>query len=123
MAATEVTSPLVKKIKKFQLEGPESMKIKKGVEGNRIKEFTIDKNKLSYQRRLCVPNVSKLKKEAMAEAYNFAFTNHSGSTKMYHDLKKHFWWIKMKRDMATYITQCLTFQKVKAEHQRPGGLL
>jgi len=29
----------------------------------------------------------------------------------------------MKRDIAEYVTRCLTCQQVKAEHQRPGGLL
>ncbi|GJY97424.1 putative reverse transcriptase domain-containing protein [Tanacetum coccineum] len=29
----------------------------------------------------------------------------------------------MKRDIATYVSKCLTCAKVKAEHQRPSGLL
>ncbi|GKD57456.1 retrotransposon protein, putative, ty3-gypsy subclass, partial [Tanacetum coccineum] len=29
----------------------------------------------------------------------------------------------MKRDIATYVSECLTCAKVKAEHQRPSGLL
>nr|GEV79240.1 hypothetical protein [Tanacetum cinerariifolium] len=32
-------------------------------------------------------------------------------------------WPGMKRDIATYVSKCLTFSKVKAEHQRPPGLL
>ncbi|GJZ59795.1 hypothetical protein Tco_0615611, partial [Tanacetum coccineum] len=31
--------------------------------------------------------------------------------------------IGMKRDIATYVSKCLTCSKVKAEHQRPSGLL
>jgi len=27
----------------------------------------------------------------------------------------------MKRDIAEYVSKCLTYQKVKAEHQRPVG--
>ncbi|GKF68232.1 putative reverse transcriptase domain-containing protein [Tanacetum coccineum] len=30
---------------------------------------------------------------------------------------------RMKRDIATYVSKCLTCAKVKAEHQRPSGLL
>ncbi|GJU25396.1 putative reverse transcriptase domain-containing protein [Tanacetum coccineum] len=30
---------------------------------------------------------------------------------------------RMKRDIATYVSECLTCAKVKAEHQRPSGLL
>ncbi|GKF72026.1 putative reverse transcriptase domain-containing protein, partial [Tanacetum coccineum] len=32
-------------------------------------------------------------------------------------------WPKMKRDIATYVSECLTYAKVKAEHQRSSGLL
>jgi hypothetical protein len=42
---------------------------------------------------------------------------------MYHDLKTHFWWPRMKADIAKGVAKCLTCQQVKAEHQRPGGLL
>nr|GFC11357.1 reverse transcriptase domain-containing protein [Tanacetum cinerariifolium] len=42
---------------------------------------------------------------------------------MYHDLKKIYWWPNMKADIATYVRKCLTCAKVKAEHQRPSGLL
>nr|GEY12463.1 putative reverse transcriptase domain-containing protein [Tanacetum cinerariifolium] len=46
-----------------------------------------------------------------------------GYDKMYHDLKKLYWWPNMKADIATYVRKCLTCAKVKAEHQRPSGLL
>ncbi|GKC06459.1 hypothetical protein Tco_0998069 [Tanacetum coccineum] len=42
---------------------------------------------------------------------------------MYHDLKMLYWWPNMKADIATYVSKCLTYAKVKAEHQRPSGLL
>jgi hypothetical protein len=42
---------------------------------------------------------------------------------MYKDLKTHYWWYGMKRDIAEYVSLCDICQKVKAEHQRPTGLL
>ena len=42
---------------------------------------------------------------------------------MYHDLKEHYWWIVMKRDVASHVSKCLHCQHVKTEHQRPAGLL
>ncbi|GJY14767.1 putative reverse transcriptase domain-containing protein [Tanacetum coccineum] len=42
---------------------------------------------------------------------------------MYHDLRDMYWWSGMKRDISTYVSKCLTYSKVKAEHQRPSGLL
>ncbi|CAH9138313.1 unnamed protein product [Cuscuta epithymum] len=48
---------------------------------------------------------------------------HPGGTKMYRDLKESYWWSGMKRDIAEYVSRCLTCQQVKAEHQHPAGLL
>ncbi|WVZ76428.1 hypothetical protein U9M48_024405 [Paspalum notatum var. saurae] len=42
---------------------------------------------------------------------------------MYYDLKERFWWYGMKRAVAEYVAICDTCQCVKAEHQRPAGLL
>ncbi|GJX75295.1 glyceraldehyde-3-phosphate dehydrogenase of plastid 2 [Tanacetum coccineum] len=46
-----------------------------------------------------------------------------GSTRLYQDMKKLYWWLNMKADIATYVSKCLTCARVKAEHQRPSGLL
>nr|GFC02784.1 putative reverse transcriptase domain-containing protein [Tanacetum cinerariifolium] len=42
---------------------------------------------------------------------------------MYHDIKQHFWWSGMKRDVAMFVSRCLICQQVKIEHQRASGLL
>nr|GEW73578.1 hypothetical protein [Tanacetum cinerariifolium] len=39
------------------------------------------------------------------------------------DMKKLYWWPNMKADIATYVSKCLTCLNVKAEHQKPSGLL
>ncbi|GJU49683.1 putative reverse transcriptase domain-containing protein [Tanacetum coccineum] len=47
----------------------------------------------------------------------------TGADKMYYDLRDRYWWPGMKKDIAKYVSKCLTCLKVKAEHQRPSGLL
>ncbi|GKE69406.1 putative reverse transcriptase domain-containing protein [Tanacetum coccineum] len=59
----------------------------------------------------------------MDEAHKTRYSVHLGADKMYHDLRDMYWWPGMKRDVATYVRKCLTCLKVKAEHQRPSGLL
>src|SRR5262249_52174447 len=73
--------------------------------------------------RLCVPEDTDLQKEIMCEAHYSGYTVHPGGTKMYQDLKCHYWWNGMKREIADFVAKCEVCQQVKAEHQRPGGLL
>ncbi|GJT04121.1 putative reverse transcriptase domain-containing protein [Tanacetum coccineum] len=59
----------------------------------------------------------------MHESHTSKYYLHPGSEKMYQDMTKLYWWPNMKADIATYVSKCLTYTKVKAEHQRPSGLL
>nr|GEX85588.1 hypothetical protein [Tanacetum cinerariifolium] len=53
-----------------------------------------------YDTRLVVPNDASLREALLVEAHSSPFSVHPSSTKMYHDLKQHFWWSGMKRDVA-----------------------
>ncbi|GJW11024.1 putative reverse transcriptase domain-containing protein [Tanacetum coccineum] len=59
----------------------------------------------------------------MDEAYKSKYSVHPGADKMYYDLKDRYWWPGMKNNITEYVSKCLTCLKVKAEHQRPSGLL
>ncbi|GJS11387.1 putative reverse transcriptase domain-containing protein [Tanacetum coccineum] len=59
----------------------------------------------------------------MHESYKSKYSIHPGSDKMYQDMKKLYWWPNMKANIATYVSKCLTCARVKAENQRPSGLL
>ncbi|GKD52089.1 putative reverse transcriptase domain-containing protein [Tanacetum coccineum] len=59
----------------------------------------------------------------MNEAHKSKYSVHPGADKMYYDLRDMYWWPGMKKDIVVYVSRCLTCLKVKAEHQRPSGLL
>ncbi|GJX67374.1 putative reverse transcriptase domain-containing protein [Tanacetum coccineum] len=59
----------------------------------------------------------------MHESHKSKYSIHSGSDKMYQDLKKLYWWPNMKAIIAEYVGKCLTCSRVKAECQKPSGLL
>jgi hypothetical protein len=82
-----------------------------------------DQGTIWFKKRICVPDVGDLRKTILREAHDSAYSNHPGSTKMYQDLKKRYWWYGMKRDVATHVALCDTCHRVKAEHQKPAGLL
>jgi hypothetical protein len=59
----------------------------------------------------------------LREAHRTPYMVHLGETKMYQDMRQSFWWKCMKVDIAKYVASCGIYQKVKAEHKRPAGLL
>jgi hypothetical protein len=85
--------------------------------------FTDDNLLRTGDARTVIPNDAELRREILDEAHKSRYMIHPGSTKMYQDLKKKFWWHGMKRDVAEYVAQCHVYQQVKAEHQRPTGTL
>nr|GEY75118.1 putative reverse transcriptase domain-containing protein [Tanacetum cinerariifolium] len=56
------------------------------------------------------------------EAHKSRYYVHLRADKMYYDLCDMYWWPGMKRDIVIYVSKCLTYAKVKAEHQRPSCL-
>jgi hypothetical protein len=70
-----------------------------------------------------VPKKEALKKKILDEAHTLRYFIHPGRTKMYHDLRQQFWWTRMKRKAARYVSECDTCQKVKADYMKPRGLL
>ncbi|GJX00148.1 putative reverse transcriptase domain-containing protein [Tanacetum coccineum] len=70
-----------------------------------------------------LPLFGNLRDLIMHESHKSKYSIHSGSDKMYQDLKKLYWWPNMKAIIAEYVGKCLTCSRVKAECQKPSGLL
>ncbi|KAL0537247.1 hypothetical protein IC582_026222 [Cucumis melo] len=93
-------------------------------EAGQAVEFSLSSDGgLLFERRLCVPSDSAVKTELLSEAHSSPFSMHPGSTKMYQDLKRVYWWRNMKREVAEFVSKCLVCQQVKAPRQKPAGLL
>ncbi|KAK1683149.1 hypothetical protein QYE76_043997 [Lolium multiflorum] len=87
-------------------------------------EFNLGEfDSLYFQKRICVPDDPEVNSIILKEAHETPYSIHPGSTKMYMDLKEMFWWNNMKREIAQYVSECHTCQRVKAEHQSPAKLL
>ncbi|GJY27651.1 putative reverse transcriptase domain-containing protein [Tanacetum coccineum] len=76
-----------------------------------------------FEVQIWLPLFGGLRELIMHKSYKSKYSIHPGSDKMYQDLKKLYWWPNMKAEIATYVSKCLTCAKVKAEHQKPSGLL
>ncbi|GJW77313.1 putative reverse transcriptase domain-containing protein [Tanacetum coccineum] len=75
------------------------------------------------KNRSWLPLFGNLRDLIMHESYKSKYSIHPGSDKMYQDLKKLYWWPNMKAIIAEYVGKCLTCSRVKAECQKPSGLL
>ncbi|GJR02420.1 putative reverse transcriptase domain-containing protein [Tanacetum coccineum] len=78
---------------------------------------------LCLKNRSWIPCFGDLRDLIMHESHKSKYSIHPGSDKMYQDLKKLYWWPNMKAEIATYVSKCMTCAKVKAEYQKPSGLL
>ncbi|GKA87987.1 putative reverse transcriptase domain-containing protein [Tanacetum coccineum] len=78
---------------------------------------------LCFKGRSWKPLYGGVRDLMIHESHKSRCSIHLGSDKMYHDLKKLYWWPNKKADIATYISKCLTCSNVKGECQKPSGLL
>ncbi|GJR26489.1 putative reverse transcriptase domain-containing protein [Tanacetum coccineum] len=130
--ANVVTNALSRKerIKPLRTEAqkPENLK-NEDVGGMIRRDITKEKLEPRADGTLCLngrswlPCYGDLRTVIMHESHKSKYSVHPGSDKMYQDMKKLYWWPNMKADIATYVSKCLTYARVKAEHQRPSGLL
>ncbi|GJU77632.1 putative reverse transcriptase domain-containing protein [Tanacetum coccineum] len=120
-----VHNDLPKQIHEAQREAMKRKNVKAKNLGRLIKlifEFCPDRT-CCFGNRVWLPRYGGLRDLVMHESHKSKYSIHPGSDKMYQDLKLLYWWPNMKADIATYVSKCLTCAKVKAEHQKPSGLL
>jgi ribonuclease HI len=111
-------------IKKAQMEDKRLLRIKDSNSEGKAPDFRVDKDgTLWFKKRLCVPKQGHFRKTILDEAHNSAYSIHPGTTKMYLDLKERYWWNGMKSDIARFVSHCDVCRRIKAEHQKPSGLL
>ncbi|GJV55296.1 putative reverse transcriptase domain-containing protein [Tanacetum coccineum] len=116
---------LSERILKAQLEAVKQENVKAENLGRLLKPiFEIHSDGIRYfENRVWLPLFGGLRDLIMHESYKSKYSIHPSSDKMYQDMKKLYWWPNMKADIPTYVSKCLTCAKVKAEHQRPSGIL
>jgi hypothetical protein len=111
-------------IRQAQKECPEIQEAKRQIERGKAADFRLDDHgTLWLKDRICVPQNEEIRDSILREDHDSRYSIHLGCTKMYKVLKVRFWWEKMREDIAEYVARCDTCQRVKAEHQRPAGLL
>ncbi|WVZ53320.1 hypothetical protein U9M48_004284 [Paspalum notatum var. saurae] len=120
----EIEPTLEQEIRKGQLNDEKIKEIRELIKLDKAPGFRVDADgTVWYGDRICVPNIRSIRDLILKEAHETAYSIHPGSEKMYQDLNQKFWWYGMKREVAEYVALCDVCQRVKAEHQKPAGLL
>ncbi|XP_070008048.1 uncharacterized protein LOC142165188 [Nicotiana tabacum] len=104
-------SSLLERIKSRQFDDPHLLVLKDTVQLGGVKEVVIeDEAIMRLQGRICIPNVNGLRELIHEETHSLRYSIHPGVKRMYLDLKQHYWWRKIKKDVVSHISQCLNCQ-------------
>ncbi|XP_070046381.1 uncharacterized protein [Nicotiana tomentosiformis] len=108
-------------IRERQYDDPHLVVLKCKVQHGDTRDVTIgDYGVLRMQDRICVPNMDVLYMLILKEAHSLRYFVHPCAAKMYQDLRQHYWWRRMKKDVVGFVARCLNCQQVKYENQRLG---
>nr|GEU76628.1 hypothetical protein [Tanacetum cinerariifolium] len=104
---------LMQQILEAQVESLKEGNVQKENLGRMQKQiFKIRTNGIRYHdKRIWLPLHGGLRDLIMHELHKSKYSIHPGSTKMYQDLRRLYWWPNMKADIATYVDKCLTCVK------------
>jgi hypothetical protein len=89
------------------------------LEGYELREDGI----LKYICKIYVPNDQELKNMILSEMHKVPYDGHPSYHKTIVSIKKKYYRPIMKKEVVYFIAQCIEFQKVKAEHKHPVGLI
>ncbi|GJV04539.1 putative reverse transcriptase domain-containing protein [Tanacetum coccineum] len=86
--------------------------IAKGLNGTYQQMEKREDGSLHYMDRIWVPLVGDVRTKIMDEAHKMRYSVYLGADKMYYDLRDMYWWPGMKKEIAIYVSKCLTCAKV-----------
>jgi hypothetical protein len=120
----QLESVLLQRIMDAQKDNEGMKHIREKIKARRAKCFRKDDQGIVwFNNRIVVPKNEEIRQQILDEVHLSRYSIHPGSTKMYHDLKQHYWWTKMKIEIACYVARCDTYRRVKAIHMKTAGPL
>lgn len=123
LASAEARSSLFEQIWDCQFEDSKICFVHDQVLSGESERNTLDSEAvIRFDGRVCVSRIDELIHLILCEDQNSWYSIHPEIAKMYRNLRQHYWWSDIMRDVVDFIARCLFCQLVKVEHQRPGGL-
>jgi hypothetical protein len=81
-----------------------------------VTNFTLTNGHIRYKGRLYIGSKTNLRRNLIQSFHCSALGGHSGDRVTYNRIKSLFHWPGMKAEINTFIKNCPTCQKTKAEH-------
>jgi hypothetical protein len=120
----KLESVLLQRIMDAQKDNEGMKHIREKIEAGKAKCFRKDDQGIVwFNNRIVVPKNEEIRQQILDEAHLSRYSIHPRSTKMYHDQKQHYWWTKMKIEIARFVAKCDTCRRVKAIHIKTAGPL
>ena len=101
LLANLVTNDLIEQVKLTQVDDQELTKFMEKSVGIKVDNLGVAR----FRGRLCVPKDENLWKMILQEAHRSKFSIHPRMTKMYQDMKRTYWWICRKGDVADFVSK------------------
>jgi hypothetical protein len=124
LSQLKLESVLLQRIIDAQRDNEGMKHIREKIRAGKAKCFKEDDQGIVwFHNCIVVPKNEEVRQQILDEAHLSRYSIHPGSTKMYQDLKQHYWWTKMKIEIARYVARCDTCRRVKAIHLKVVGPL
>ncbi|XP_073017853.1 uncharacterized protein [Primulina eburnea] len=105
LSALILHSTLFDRILKEQQLDAQLLELKRKSDLSGVYEFGLNRDGLlTFRSRICVPMGDDIRKEVLLEAHTAPYSVHPGSTKMYQDLRRLYWWPGMKKDIMLFVS-------------------
>ncbi|XP_073133709.1 uncharacterized protein [Henckelia pumila] len=108
LSALSVQTTLFDRIRIAQANDEQLRKGRQRVEEKDSGLYSVVDGIVKFRDRFWVPTGDTLRATIMAEAHTSPYSIHPGSTKMYWDLQRLYWWPGMKYGIARFVSECLT---------------
>lgn len=77
----------------------------------------------AHESRIAIPDVPYLRLRLLTELHDSHTAGHPGRERLLHSATRYFWWPRMSRTVASYVTTCSTCQRIKPVNHAPYGML
>ena len=107
----EANSMFMEEIEAKQFEDGNLDELRMEIAIGNYQETTLDADwVINHYGGICVPQVDELIQYLLVESHGSRYSIHPGLTEICRDLKRIYWWLRMKKYIVEFMEKCQNFQ-------------